>query len=76
MDWLLRIYAEHNGKPFRIKIFPNTLSIEQQPGGPNVILGRDDNELTQAVYDEETKTIDELVMHDLLKGYPFSWGEE
>ena len=71
MDEIAKLYLDYEGKRYRVKVFENTVGIERQPNGQNVLLSKADYPDDAArVYNADTGAWDYWALGRLLKQYP------
>jgi hypothetical protein len=68
---LAKLYIDFEGKRYRVKVFANTVGIERQPNGDNILLSKADHrDDAGRVYNADTGAWDYWALGLLLKRYP------
>jgi hypothetical protein len=71
MDEIAKLYIEYEGKRYRVKVFENTIGIERQPNGENILLAKAEHpDDAGQVYNVESGAWDYWALGLLLKHYP------
>jgi hypothetical protein len=73
MDEIAKLYIQYMGKVYRIKVFSQQVTVEQQPGVWNIAISKDDpdeddmgHEQARTVYDQESGVWNHAAIGDLI----------
>jgi hypothetical protein len=69
MDELAKLYIRRDGKTYRFKVFENIITIEQQPGGDNIVMDKGDGDNASMVYSPDTGIWDYDALSQLIEAY-------